>query len=59
MIKSDLSEKAWAMHCRGLASSEIARRLKVEPNFIREQIAARWRRDRERDEAEWRECNGR
>lgn len=35
------------MHVRGYTVAEIAARLHVEEEFAREQIVARWRRDRE------------
>lgn len=47
MIRDDAGEKAWTMHMRGYSVPEIAKRLHVEEDFAREQIAAHWRRDRE------------
>lgn len=47
MIRDNAGEKAWTMHVRGYTVGEIASRLHVEEEFVREQIVASWRRDRE------------
>ena len=46
MIRDDAGEKIWLAHCAGKAVPEIAHRLKLEEEFVKGQIVARWARDR-------------
>ena len=44
MIRDDAGEKIWLAHCAGKAVPEIAHRLKLEEEFVKGQIVARWAR---------------